>query len=120
MKRVLLPLLAACTGPTQPPDEALSWELSPLFEVEVEGIDAVDVVWRSELTDWIYLWSREDERLVGYDLVLRGDTTGYEGMIKGAVDVLTDVPGEEQVELLFIGMTGNVNRAHDHEHDHGE
>ena len=48
MKRVLLPLLAACAGPTQPPDEAVSWELSPLFEVEVYDSDGVWDDWLME------------------------------------------------------------------------
>lgn len=45
-----------------------------------------------------------DGNLVGYELILRGDTTGYTGMISGTVEITTDVPGEEYLTLVFIGM----------------
>jgi hypothetical protein len=47
-----------------------------------------------------------DEDVVAYDMVLRGDTKDYHGSIRGAVTVTTDVPGEESLEIRFLGAVG--------------
>jgi hypothetical protein len=43
----------------------------------------------------------------GYDLIVRGDTTGYAGLITGIVRVQTDFPGEENLTFRIAGNATN-------------
>ena len=45
-----------------------------------------------------------EDGIVGYEIIVSGDTTDFTGVIDGYIDIVTDVPGEEKLSIKLSGM----------------